>query len=141
MRMTFNSFPIASQRSREHCITGITPQAEYSVSFSRCQSRYDLDARKEYVFHSLGVPAVIRVHETHVKYHQGAVRVVPHFLHVITAYYSGLNVFSNQVCLKASPCRTIGSIYTFLRLLLAKYRVGCHVLCMQIDGPICRWIA
>jgi hypothetical protein len=50
-----------------------------------------------------------------------------HFLHVITAFphhscYSGLNVFSNQVCLKAPSCRTIGSIYNFLRLLLAKYK-------------------
>jgi hypothetical protein len=78
-------------------------------------------------------PSCDSVHETNVEYHWGP--VLPHFLHVITAFphhfcYSGLNVFSNQVCMKAPPCRTIGSIYTFRRLLLAKYRVRCHVLYM-----------
>jgi hypothetical protein len=45
----------------------------FFVSFSRCQSRYDLNARNEDVFHWFGVPAVIRVHETNVEYHWGAV--------------------------------------------------------------------
>jgi hypothetical protein len=126
-------------RKPENIVLLVSLRKRNILSFSRCQSRYDLDARNECAFHWLGVPAVIRVYDT-CEIPPGSCSSISTFPARVNRVPSPLLLQRPQCLLKsslrASPCRTIGSIYTFLRLLLAKYRVRCHVLYMQIYGPI-----